>query len=533
VTNPEPPPAQTLQPPDPAETVVLSQWLQDYFAAAASTGGEALARFNAIAADPAWTGILILRMDIAAVPDDLAGIMAGITDPDGFAAHHLAIELTPASVKQGSLPGPTVTGPSSIFGLIDYADPAFTVPLPGEPARPVAPAPGTAYDFRLLWLQASFANTAISSFRSYAQLTAASWFDTPVTGMGEGGNPYRAIVLDGTLQANNGQPVYSMSSAADTTFLFDHDVLASVEITRADMSTRNTGRELDTAGAASPLTSSWFSLTGYLDFRKLRAGSADGDGPDRDFDVFSFGSQPADGGDQGASGQGAARTGLAFANLGILLSFPPEDPATSRLTLEPGEIRFETATSTARPASLARQFALEVAGLVSGSADSPPGRLGYAQVVTDTRLDGVDGGRWWGIAYRLPLGTPGNLAGRTGLTAQLLTAWSAASNPAGGSGSVAGGAAAYRAAVGLQLPGSGGLISLQNVVKLSCGQIWLRTDPGNGAFLLLLSELTVKLFGLLSVPPGATLCYLYGDLSASGGSPSGLGWYAMYRKDAG
>ena len=520
--DPEPPP------PDPAETVVLAQWLKDYFAAAAKARNPGLARFNAIARDENWTGILILRADITAVPADLTGILAGITDVSAFHAHHLGIEITPVSAKQGSVPGPTVQGASSMFGLIDYTDPAFTPPDPGQPAQAVRPTLGRTYDFRLLSLKVSFENTAVSSFRSYAQLTATSWFDTRVARMGGGGNPYRAIVLEGTLQSDEGQPVYNMSSQADTIFYFAHDVLAKLEVTGAVMSTRATGHEQDITDP-EPLARSWFGLTGFLDFKVPRVTTEAGS---YDFDVFSFGSEPAEA-DQ-------PRRGLAYSDLGILMTFPPARPADSELALDADQVRFDPVTSTARPGSLFRQFALDVAGMRDGTALTPPLRAGYSQVVTPARLTGVTGGRWWGIDYRLPLGTPGNLAGRTALTAHLLTAWAA--NPRQGlrprelpdEQTVR----SYAAAVAVSLPGSESgakLISLQNVLRLSVGQIRLLYDTDKEQYLLLFSEIALKLFGMLSIPPGSTMFSLFGD-SADGGvgaNPSGLGWYAMYRKSDG
>jgi hypothetical protein len=89
--------------------------------------------------------------------------------------------------------------------------------------------------------------------------------------------------------------------------------------------------------------------------------------------------------------------------------------------------------------------------------------------------------------------------------------------------------------VGIQLPGTGGgakLISLQSVLKLSIGQIRLGFDADKRSFLLQLTDIALKFFGLLKIPPGgSTLFYLFGN-PQSDGKPSGLGWYAMYRKDA-
>lgn len=514
VANPAPPPGEITGSPNPRELVVFSRWLQDYFAAAERSGDPDLDRFNEIAADENWTGVLVLRMDVTKVPDDLLGIMAGIADPGAFCAHHLGIEISPVTLGDAGKT-PQVLGASSMFGLIDYQDPAFRPPAPGEAVRPVRPASGTEYEFRMLALKVAFANTAVRSFSSYAQLTTTTWFDMTVEKMGEGGNPYGAIVLEGSLQSNGGLPVYSMAGTADSVFHFANDSVARLEITDAVMSTRNSGSAHDTATGAVEEISSWFALTGFLDFKALR-----GDG--YDFDVFSFGADPA------APEQ--TRTGLAFANLGILMTYPKDDPLASRLSFDPGEIRFDVSTSTPRAGSLFRQFALEVSGLVSGTEASPPSRSGYATALTAAQLTGVEGEPWWGIDYRLPLGTPGNLAGRTGLTAHLVTAWSPARSRARGG---------TRAMVGLRLPGADGgarLISLQNVLKLSVGQIWLQYDQDQDAFLLLFTEIALKLFGLLSLPPGSTLFYLYGDPGPQagttiGGVPSGLGWYAMYRQN--
>jgi hypothetical protein len=121
------------------------------------------------------------------------------------------------------------------------------------------------------------------------------------------------------------------------------------------------------------------------------------------------------------------------------------------------------------------------------------------------------------------------LAGNIGLTSTLVTAWAPESTGTGG----------YKALVGLQLPGTGGgakLISLQTVLKLSIGQIRLvlakSSDGKTTSFLLMLTEIALKILGLLKVPPGgSTLFYLFGN-PESGGKPSGLGWYAMYKRDA-
>ena len=83
--------------------------------------------------------------------------------------------------------------------------------------------------------------------------------------------------------------------------------------------------------------------------------------------------------------------------------------------------------------------------------------------------------------------------------------------------------------------GGAELISLENVLKLSFGQIRLTLDPGDknraGGFLLMLTEIALKFLGLLKIPPsGSSSFYLFGN-PAPGAGPSSLGWYAQYAKD--
>lgn len=386
-----------------------------------------------------------------------------------------------------------------MFGLIYYVDPAYIAPPPGIDPRPVPPTAGTDYQFRVLTLKALFENTAVQRFQSYAQLTLNSLFDMPVVSMGEGGNPYATLVLRGSYQDNGGRAVYSLGTTATSTFYFDNNLFTKIEVDSAQMSTRD--------GGANGQIVSWFALSGFLDFAVVQANDSSGA-----FDILSFGSH---------AGEDQLRRGLAYSNLGVRMTFPVADPATIAFAFSASEIRFDMQTSTPRPDSLFVNFALGLQGLVQGSAQTSPEADGFLNVVTDATLTGVNGDRWYGLAYQLNMGTPGNLAGTIGLTSGLLTAWAPVSADAG----------RYRASLGIQLPGTGGganLISLQNVLRLSIGQMWLTYDRDKRSFLLMLTEIALKFMGLLKIPPsGSTLFYLFGN-PQSEGKASGLGWYAMY-----
>ena len=506
--------------PDPTQQVIVSQWLQDYFLdASQQPDSKYFGKFNTIAKDPNWTGILVLRMTIAELPTDLAGITAGITDFEQFNAHHFAIEIGQVKNKtSGPIPGPVLDHSSSMFGLIYYVDPSFTPPKQGEQAAPVPPPAGVDYDFRLLSLKVLFENTAVQSFNSYAQITLNKLFDMPVTAMGgDGANPYNTLVLSGSYQNNGGQPVYSLGSSADNTFSFASNVFNEIEVTSAQMSTRDpgTGTGTDNPCGQKNCVVSWFGLTGFLDFQIVDY--KDEKKQIKTFDVLSFGSP--------TNGQPLPRQGLAFSNLGLQMSFPQANPEHRNLAFVSDEISFDLATSTPRDGSLYVNFALDLQNLTSGDADSPPSKGGYLPVIAlGPKLTGVDGGSWYGLSYRLAMGTPGDLAGKVNLTSYLITAWAPDSD----------GAASYKLRVGLELPGTGGgakLISLQTVLSLSIGNLWLAYDTEKKSFLLQLSDIALKFLGMLKLPPsGNTQFYLFGN-PASEGKPSGLGWYAMYNKE--
>ncbi|MEG4595009.1 hypothetical protein QUB00_24850 [Microcoleus sp. F8_C2] len=184
---------------------------------------------------------------------------------------------------------------------------------------------------------------------------------------------------------------------------------------------------------------------------------------------------------------------------------------------------FDLAASTPRPNSLFTNFALQLEGLATGSNELTPNSAGYITVITDFPLSGVGSNLWYGLRFRLDMGTPGDLAGKVNLTSHLLTAWSPSSS----------GENSYQAMVGIALPGTSGganLISLQKVLQLSIGQIRLVYAEDKKSFLLMLTDIALKFLGLLKIPPsGSTLFYLFGN-PQNQGQPSGLGWYAMYKK---
>lgn len=514
--------------PDPGQIVNLSQWLQAYFIAALRPGGEGFFDdFNALAKDPGWKGILILRAKIAEPPQDLAGITAGIRNPDRFYAHHLAIQISQIkSDPQGG--GINIDKQSSVYGLIYYVDSNYDTASEGNP---VQPAYGVDYDFITLTLKVLFENTAVKTFSSYTQLALNKIFGSAVTGMGENGNNYNAIIMQGTFQNNNGQPTYGMKTLTNYSFLFNNNVLGSVEILSAEMNTVRTDNVSSTVR---------FGLSGFMGFHVLSGTDVNGD--EENIDLFSFGS---------SEGDFTSRTGLNYAGLGLNMDFTAANPVGSRvLTFDSSQISFNMAASTPRPGSLYQALSMELDSLTSSaSAEVTPASLGYLDVVTNVQLNGVSA-QWNALKFKLNLGTAGELAGKVGLNAYLLLAWSPDSLDG------------YQALTGIKMPGSTNgapLISLQSVLSMSYGTIQLlytdkpgtllhptslkpvnwrsdyvlkdeaTTAGGNGKqFMLVLNEIAIKFLGMFKIPPsGSTAFYLFGDADSTR-SNTGLAWYAAY-----
>lgn len=500
---------QTQGAPDPAQLIILSNWLQTYFENAHAQTSDYFANFNRIAQDENWTGLLFLRVDIEQLPTNLSGITAGVTNPAAFNAHHLGVQISP--VKLNAQGVPELSHPSSLFGLIYYQDPNF---VDGPHPRAIAPSNSNTYNFQLLSLKVLFENSAVKSFESYAQLTLNALFGSAVTKTHQPDNIYKNVLLAGSLQINHGQPVYSLSSQRKNAFYLDSNIIHKVEVNDVFLANRSKENAQEQV--------SWFGISGFMDFYIL-SGLEDKDGQQQrvDYDLFSFGNK---------AGEDHLRKGLHFSNLGIEMTFPKDNPARSTLSFSAGEVRFNPApqVSTLRRGSLYRNLSLTLENLVVGRPGQSPQTSGYLDVVPGIRLSGPGSGEWYGLRLNVNMGTPGALAGNVGLHAYLLLSWSPESRDPDN----------YRAGIGIALPGSGGngqLLSLQTVLKLSLGQILLKQVPAasgstDKVFMLLFTEIALKFLGLLKIPPnGNTLFYLFGNPQAEG-KASALGWYAMYKK---
>ncbi len=485
--------------PDVNQIAVLSQWMQDYFQEASQQNDSYFQAFNTIATDENWMGILILRMDINNKPSQLDNILAGMKESDGLHAHHLGISMSQIDNQPDSL---DLKDSSSMFGLIYYTDPDVN-PIQVEA---VAPSNSNLYDFRLLILKAFFQNNQVENFECYAQVTLNQLFGSYIASMGEHGNFYNSIVLKGNLQHSNGQASYSFDNTDDNLFYPDSNIINKFEITDISL-VPDPPAQQDTSSIRSH-----FSMKGFIDFKMIQQTV---DSTTETFDLFSFGS-PA--------GEDQPSQGLKFENLTLSMAYTTEAGKAPVTTFDfnTANLSFNPSQSTARPQSLVASFGMELQQLIY-KEQGDPSQQGYLPVMPDFQLAGVSGVPWYGLRFNLDLGSPGALAGKAGFNSDMLLAWSPQSRQD-----------SYQATVGISLPGAGGgtkLISLQNVLKLSFGNIRMAFVKDKG-FVLMLTDIALKFLGLLKIPPnGSTLFYLFGNpnLKANTGA-SGLGWYAMYKQ---
>lgn len=483
----------------------VASWIGDYFAQAKAQLAlypDYFENFCRIIDAPDWNGILVLKTDVARLPASIQGLMAGIVYPEDFHVHHFGVEINP--VETDASGAVLLKKNSSLFGLIHYVDADYRQQLAAGLGadQPVPPRPGSIYDFKVLYFQSLFLNSAIAKFGSKTQLTCNQLYgETVATLNGQSGN-YNSMLIEGSYQNQNGKPVYVFATRGNNAYGFGASIFNAVNVTQGRFHTVADGSD-------SGEVLSVFSLGGKFDFRKIQG-----------LDLFSFGSD----------GQAAPADpkGLVFSNVFIRMRSRRSDAAITQMDFDTASISFNVADSDARQNSLYPNFALELKGLIGGDAQNSAAARGYLRLQTDARLSGTVGS-WYGLDCALNLGTPGALASAAGFVSSLALCWS----PVAVSG---GGEPAYKVYLGLKLPGSGAdakLLSLQGVLKLSIGEMKLSYIEGQQAYMLVLYDIALKFLGLVQIPPlnGRTSFFLFGGPKGAASHVRELGWYAVYNVD--
>ncbi len=494
----------------------LSQWLQAYVEAgierADGPSGTFYQTFKRIVTDPSWNGLIVLQADLSAtdLPPQIQGLAPGI-DFTHFTAHHFGFTVTRVTVDRqtGEI---SMQGNSSLFGLIDYQDPAYALNLMAgvSPEIPIAVQTSDDFDFTVLQLQSRFENTKLVEFSSRVQLTVDRLFGSPVLQAFSNGGPMpaRGIVLDGSYIDQNGTGVYVFQQTRGTVFTLDSNVLPAVAFQRVQFNTLGERDGGDT-------NASRFLIWGSFDFVELADTSGEL------LDVLSFGSPLT----TNAPDLGQ---GLAFSNLVIEMTYPVTTPSAKRFALDTDNLAYDLNASVARADSLFRGFGLQPKRFINAAGDQTPAGYGFLPVTSMLNLQPLSK-PWFGVVYEVTMGGPGSLVAAAGFSSELLLAWSP-------SAAIDANRAVF---IGLSLPGAApgaSLFSIEGVFKVAVGSIALlrQAVPRNGSrataadqyfYCLRLDDIGIKILGIVKLPPSATIqFFLFGDPSNTGS----LGWYAAY-----
>lgn len=482
----------------------VASWISDYFDQAqkdVSLYPEYLQNFCQIINNPNWNGILTLKADVASLPSNIQGLMAGVVYPEKFYAHHFGIEINPVETSDDG--AVDLSKNSSLFGLINYVDTDYATQLAvGKGVnQPVPPRPGSTYDFKVLYLQSLFVNSAVAKFGSKTQLTCNQLYNEVVNSLNDQTDIYNSMIIDGTYQNQNGKSVYVFETNGNNAYGFGASIFNVLNFTEGQFNTVADGSD------GSDVIS-LFSLTGKFDFRKIK-----------DLDMFSFGSE--------GSASVTDPKGLAFTNVFIRMTSSSKTNAITSMLFDTASITFNVQESDTRENSLYPNFALDINGLISGSVDSSPDSKGFLRLQSDAKITGTVG-TWYALDCALNMGSPGALASSAGFVSSMALCWS----PSAVS-EVDGDDPSYKVYLGLKLPGSGGsakLLSLQGVLKLTIGEMKLSYINDQQAYMLMLYDIALKFLGLVQIPPlnGRTSFYLFGGPQGSASKVSELGWYAVY-----
>ena len=496
----------------------LSQWAQLYVQNAidvVTAGGPSAAfyqDFVTIVTDENWKGVLVLNADlpISSLPPEIAGLAAGI-DFTRFAAHHFGVMASRVAVDTSGVV--SMNGSSSLFGLIDYAQPAFAQNLAAKisPDVPIPVATSDDFNFLVLQMQCLFRNSRLVEFNSYVQLTADRLFGSTVTQAYANGAPMpaNATVLKGSYIDQNGSPSYIFQQTNPVVFTLDSNVLLAAAFNRVQFNTlgpRDAGQTM----------ASRFLIWGAFDFAELSVAGNAG----QFLDLFSFGSPQA----TPPAGLGV---GLAFSNLVLDMTFPVATPNVQTMNLSTDKLAYDLASSQQRAGSLFAGFGLQLKSFLNISDTQTPPDLGFLTVQANINATELSP-PWCGVVFQVTLGGPGALASAGGFNSNLLLAWSPSSKSAD---------RAQAAFVGLSLPGSAPgakLFSLQGILKVSIDAIALQLQdvPGGGGaqfYCLRLDNIGLKVFGIMKLPSDANIqFFLFGDPANTGS----LGWYAAWVADS-
>lgn len=471
----------------------LSNWISDYIQKGIDKyekqGDTDYYKFRKIATDPDWKGVIALKVDISLTtfPPELQGLLAGI-NLNEFSAHHFGIDLSVVKREEGGL---TMIPKSSMFALIDYEDTVYRQYNSDitEYKEKVPINTLVDYAFNVLLLKVVIMNSRIVNFNSYIAFTINKLFGEKV----KTDSRDNLLILDGTYENHNGVPSYTFSTTGDSLLMLDSVVIQDLEILKASFVTA-----VSTGESGSRKVESVFSFFGYMNFYPLQG-----------FDLLSFGNE---------SGDSPNGKGIAFSNMNIGLNFQIDTPTDQTYIFDVGKMSFDIGASYARQGSFYRHFPLQLSGITSGTKDNNPATQGYLNVeLPSLKQQQAINGDWYGLIFKLNMGTLGALASDVGFNVLFMTPWNVR-----GKGAVA----------GLKLPGANPqapVLSIQGVLKLNISSIRIDIADDGVSYLMKMNNISLKVLSLTFPSKGQFGFFLFGNPSETM-FPESLAWYAGYLK---
>lgn len=498
-------------------------WLIEYCneAIALSSKNEQFSRFASLIQDPNWYGILSLKTDInlGNFPKDLKGLL-GAMDLSKFNAHHAGVQINYIESVKNTDTGQTGINvkKSNLFGLVSYIDPSYMRSQAGPEAFSLTDPEDVsmneiAYTYKVLTLQISFANSAITNFESKLQLTSREWFDEEATlniplpasirDQEEKQPTNYSMLFNGHYENHDGHKTYTFLTQKGQYYQYfiTSRVLNYLEFVKAQFETVSAIK--DPSNPDYEQVTSKFTFYGYLNFKDQEG-----------FDLFSYGSEK---GEELSKNKGLYFSGMA---LDVMFRMDTINNKTSDLTINfnPKQVAFDQSLSSTRIKGIARAFPLSASAILVGNDENTPQKTGYLHVTPpETFISGTLGKKWYGLDQQLHWGGPGALADQAGFIPNFMIAWSP-------------GGAALSTEILIRLPGSAGgssMLSIQNVLKLKVGTFRIATaihGENKMSYNLILNNIALSLMALKFPPVGNTNLMLLGDPE----EPGTMGWYGAY-----
>ena len=447
-----------------------------------------------IAANPAWTGIIVFNAPVDGnnMPPTLQILIAGMTSP--LQAHHVSVDVTMLEAQGGI---PSDLGPSSVAGVISY-----------DADSSVSPAGGDGYGFYTQSLKVGIFGSAVTSFHAEVGIAAKLFFGRPVELVPDAGDPPfpNTFLLRGIYHLIAGVATVTFVLPESRCFTFP----AGESLQGGGFDRILNQFEIDTAGILPQLPPTTdngntihraqITLSGSLWFNPDPFNSG--------VDLFSY----------GVAGAG----GLGLSNFSLDMTFKLDKSGNRiglpTLTVDYSRLAVAESAGTIRRGALLSGLPLKLKGILADDQGLDTAKLG-GKPVNVLQIAGKETRTpHFALQYELLIGSLGELSGvHAGLAAEMRLAWGPRATIADADGAL----------LTIQLPGaSGGFegLNVQGMLQLVFGDANLMqvpyTDDGEttNVFVVLFNNVALSVIGIKLPPKVVSDLILFSDPAQPSGS---------------